>query len=177
MDDLENLMYKSWFTFIKKALPSENPRLFNTGFVAPQGPYVTVNFNSFEPVSSYTLYQSHADDITGLQKYFSTYTCFLTLRFYGDNAMSRAQSVVAALREPSTKQMLRDGGVAFRRSAPVRDASRAIDRESIEKIATVSIEYYFTYGGTDRGDDVSVIETVTVEDDPSQIYRNWNNTP
>lgn len=177
MDDLEVLMYKGWYEFITKALPSENVFLFNTGFVAPSGPYVTVNFNSFEPVSDYTLWQSGADATTGLREYFSTYNCFLTLRFIGDQAFSRAQSVVAATREKSTKQILRDRGIAFRRSAPVRDASRPIDNESMEKVATVSIEYYFTHGGADRGDDVSTIEKATVSDQLAQIYRNWNENP
>lgn len=177
MDDLEVLMYKGWYDFITKALPSENVYLFNTGFVAPQGNYTTVNFNAFEPVSDYTLWQSDPDPDTALRDYFSTYNCFMTLRFIGEQSLSRAQSIVAATRESSIRRILQDSGIAFRRTAPVRDASRPIDGQKIEKVATVSVEYYFTHGGEDRGDAVSTIEEATVSDQLAQIYRNWNENP
>jgi hypothetical protein len=162
---IEQAIFNSWSLFITSIYPSEKVRRLRDNFIAPAGEYTAMKLVDIDPVSSHAAYKVAATDITGRGGSYSNYTGVMTFEVYGEYAMSRAQGIVAALREDLTKQVLRDNGIGFSSSTAVRDASRVINAESYEERAQFSVEFNFVQGADldAAGDDPSIIERVTGE--------------
>lgn len=174
MDDIEVILYKAFHDFLNGLGVTENVYLGNSGFNAPAGPYTVWELISAQGVSWSASAVKPPEDVTGKEDYYTMYKGIADIAFLGSNAFSRALNVTNALREKTTCAPLKATGIGYSSHTPIRDASVAIDKESIQKGSSFQVSFYFVVWNEDRGEDAGVIEEATVLDDNSQIYTNWS---
>ena len=148
-DPLEVALYKVWFTFIKDKLPNENVFLMDSNFIAPDGPYTVIKFTDTEPVSWAAGSHSPPTDNTNEIQTYINWLGFLSIYVYGQYAMSRAQTMVSALRFKQSRAILNENGVGTSNNSRVRNASRSIDETQIEERAHFSIQFNFVQTDAD----------------------------
>lgn len=157
------LIYKGINSAIRACLTEEKHYLLDSNFEAPVGDYSASKVMVLEPISWTSGAVTTPTDDTGVVSYESTYKAIVQLTFFGDNSFGRAQSVASGFREKQVRRKLIIDGVrlGYSKTTPVRDVSTPIDNTKIEERARFSVELFVVIGGADRGDDPSVIETVT----------------
>ena len=158
---IEQAMFNSWSLFITSIYPDEKVRVLRKNFIAPAGEYTAIKLVEIDSVSSHAALKLPPTTVSGRGGSYSNYMGIISIEVYGDYAMSRAQGIVAALREDLTKQVLRDNGIGFASSTAVRDASRVINETSFEERAQFSVEFHFVQGeDLDKaGDDPSIFRS------------------
>lgn len=166
MADTNNIaFYKIFHTFIQTFLPSETIRLLDGNFVAPQGPYIAMKLAKSDPVSIYPGWVSPPTDVTGRGIMSTSYLGSMVIRCYGLNAYSRALSIAHHFRDSSLRYtLLSQKGIGYAGHTSPTDDSQQIDNQVIEERGTLTVEFYYTLQNTEAAtDDISVIETVTLD--------------
>lgn len=173
MDETEIALYKIFFDFIAQLGFDADLYMANSNAIAPSGPYMTFELIESQP-TTWTKGNETFDDITGLFTTSALWSGIAEFKCFGDKSHATLQSLSMAFRERLTKQVLRDAGIGYYRSSKIRDASRAIDAEKVEKGASLQIGFYFVVESVDRAPaGITTIDDVTFREDRNLNYTNW----
>lgn len=143
MADTINIhIYKAFHDFIRSFLPSENIRLLDGNFVAPEGRYTALKVQRLERLSPYTHYIEDAliSDTDQRRTIATLYTGHVLIRCFGDNAFARAALINHALSDPSCRKYLSNKNIGYAKTSVITDDSIMLQNQTIEERATQNVE-------------------------------------
>lgn len=157
---MQENVYNVFRTFIRNVLPEEQVIPFHTLLNAPTGPYTAVKVLMVEEISPHAGYISPVDPDTHVRTVQAQYKGTVNIRSFGDRAFARLHAVIHYLKDPLQRNLFTENGIGALKASPIKDGSMAIDNQTFEERALVTLQFNFVMSSETA--EYDVIENVVI---------------